>query len=1156
MTPDDPLPSDKRGKSPQHLNTHPSEGWRVKLYRLNTDGSWDDCGTGSILCVYKKTPHINSSDLTGDAWVYQELGEPTLCMHAEVKHSSSVVTSPPRILLRTRILLRDAYQRQGDNIITWCEPYLEDGNPAQGVDLALSFQDIAGCLYIWRQITQVQSKAAELFREAGSQSNRQHSFNSHDRENGDRKRESKTIKSVEEMAHATAAAHHANLQRQQQQEMWMSVASEAAQHHLDHQSSHAQHNQDHHSFGDTTMTYHDTCSGVVSTTQQSLHLPNPPRLANLEEIADMIAAVQHMQQRESLAMFIAQNECSYLKSLLSLFPSAENRGDYGSLATLAACVKTILLLNDPSIIELIVSDELIFEEVCSTLEYDPDLRDKANHRWFLRERAKFRTVVLIEDEELVASIHRSFRITYLRDTLLRPTMDESSLSTLSSLQTFTHADVVKGVTMSPAASDDKGELLKDSYLAKVIRVLGRELEAICEMEWQQVEDLPPHEDLQACLSAQAEDSSIDTSTVVVTGKYPQSQNLSRVWKQYLAPQDESLASRRIRRRGSLSFLRELFNMVRISLQQSDKDDFFAVLVSMEVDLDYKTNNMTDSQTSDATNSRQMNNSESKQKSDDETLRRRDPSRSVNLLALLGTVLADPHIDVTDKGSVLEILSGIAMHEPSLIRRRCLESFMAWRKDRRVIENFFDSLGPIRLQPNEKRQILFHCPPNDFLGSLMFLLVTETDAGLLLQVSEIMRIILDTEMMTDHGPMAIGFSDEVEGLPGGGGTHNLPHEQQHVNNAGTFTSTTDQNQFLSMFYNNYVQLLASPFHYKILYPVRRIPRKVLEAQVNSATLQKMVERFQKGQGHEEPLLCMVTKNSVRSSFAVELLSFCVRAHIYRMKSYVLRSRVLGNVLKVLNKPNASSSASGERCLTLSALRFLRSILSVNDEFYHRHIIQHDLFSPVFEAFRANPVGDNLVSSAIVEMCDFIRAENIKVLLEHIVTKHLARPSTLVPSLEDVSSPYVNTFTILRKAYEKNIKGTIKAPTAEPNDVDPSNPNADVNSGYFHGSSTGRSSHVVRSEKAREDQRKFREVDEEESYFDADDDDSPSGTTSAPSGDETKDMNEKNIHRTQRMLSLTQGQLLNGSRLDGEKLLSVADFVGRDKNHLEEAANGVS
>jgi hypothetical protein len=54
--------------------------------------------------------------------VYQELGEPTLCMHAELG------TAQARVLLRTRILLRDAYQRQGDNIITWCEPYYEETN--------------------------------------------------------------------------------------------------------------------------------------------------------------------------------------------------------------------------------------------------------------------------------------------------------------------------------------------------------------------------------------------------------------------------------------------------------------------------------------------------------------------------------------------------------------------------------------------------------------------------------------------------------------------------------------------------------------------------------------------------------------------------------------------------------------------------------------------------------------------------------------------------------------------------------------------------------------------------------------------------------------------------------------------------------------------
>lgn len=56
------------------------------------------------------------------------------------------------------------------------------------------------------------------------------------------------------------------------------------------------------------------------------------------------------------------------------------------------------------------------------------------------------------------------------------------------------------------------------------------------------------------------------------------------------------------------------------------------------------------------------------------------------------------------------------------------------------------------------------------------------------------------------------------------------------------------------------------------------------------------------------------------------------------------------------------------LFFSQFRLLRAVLSVKDEFYHRHIIQYNLFAPVFDIFRANHRGDNLVSSAILEVSD--------------------------------------------------------------------------------------------------------------------------------------------------------------------------------------------
>jgi hypothetical protein len=123
------------------------------------------------------------------------------------------------------------------------------------------------------------------------------------------------------IAHAVAAAHHAGFQRQDQPEMWVNVASDGAPHqgHHSQQQHHAHHHgSSHHhlqgpsnnnngingnendhfedAVGGVIASYHETSStGGASScmnASNSPHLPNPPTLANLEEIADTIAAVQ------------------------------------------------------------------------------------------------------------------------------------------------------------------------------------------------------------------------------------------------------------------------------------------------------------------------------------------------------------------------------------------------------------------------------------------------------------------------------------------------------------------------------------------------------------------------------------------------------------------------------------------------------------------------------------------------------------------------------------------------------------------------------------------------------------------------------------------------------------------------------------------------
>uniref|UniRef100_S4RMQ4 SMEK homolog 1, suppressor of mek1 (Dictyostelium) n=1 Tax=Petromyzon marinus TaxID=7757 RepID=S4RMQ4_PETMA len=97
---------------------------RVKLYALNEDRQWDDRGTG----------HVSSSYV-------EKLKGMSLLVRAE---------SDGSVLLESKIKPNTAYQKQQDTLIVWSE--------AENYDLALSFQEKAGCDEIWEKICQVQGK--------------------------------------------------------------------------------------------------------------------------------------------------------------------------------------------------------------------------------------------------------------------------------------------------------------------------------------------------------------------------------------------------------------------------------------------------------------------------------------------------------------------------------------------------------------------------------------------------------------------------------------------------------------------------------------------------------------------------------------------------------------------------------------------------------------------------------------------------------------------------------------------------------------------------------------------------------------------------------------------------------------------------------------
>ncbi|KAK0608428.1 hypothetical protein LWI29_030464 [Acer saccharum] len=108
---------------------------------------------------------------------------------------------------------------------------------------------------------------------------------------------------------------------------------------------------------------------------------------------------------------------------------------------------------------------------------------------------------------------------------------------------------------------------------------------------------------------------------------------------------------------------------------------------------------------------------------------------------------------------------------------------------------------------------------------------------------------------------------------------------------------------------------------------------------------------------------------------ELLCFCVLHHPYRIKCNFLLNNVMDKVLLLTQRR--------EKYLVVATVRFVRTILSRHDEHLINHIVKNNLLKPIVDVFVANGNRYNLLNSAVLELFEYIRKENLKALLIYIV-----------------------------------------------------------------------------------------------------------------------------------------------------------------------------
>ncbi|XVE65534.1 hypothetical protein DITRI_Ditri08aG0007400 [Diplodiscus trichospermus] len=118
----------------------------------------------------------------------------------------------------------------------------------------------------------------------------------------------------------------------------------------------------------------------------------------------------------------------------------------------------------------------------------------------------------------------------------------------------------------------------------------------------------------------------------------------------------------------------------------------------------------------------------------------------------------------------------------------------------------------------------------------------------------------------------------------------------------------------------------------------------------------------------------TKPEILSNIC-ELLCFCVVHHPFRIKCNFLLNNVIDKVLLLTRRK--------EKYLVVAAVRFVRTILSRHDEHLINHFVKNNLLKPVVDAFVANGNRYNLLNSAVLELFEYIRKENLKLLVKYIV-----------------------------------------------------------------------------------------------------------------------------------------------------------------------------
>eukprot|EP00968_Pinguiococcus_pyrenoidosus_P013493 scaffold1221_cov237-Pinguiococcus_pyrenoidosus.AAC.4 len=130
---------------------------------------------------------------------------------------------------------------------------------------------------------------------------------------------------------------------------------------------------------------------------------------------------------------------------MAQFMAAADEAAFGlrtRLDKLCQILRFIVLLNYHPLVELLLRND-VFPRVAAVFEYDGKLKQKAEYRRFLAEQARMKEVVPLQDPELRNKITQTFRAKFLKESMIRPLIDETGVGAVNGVIVVNSSEIAE-----------------------------------------------------------------------------------------------------------------------------------------------------------------------------------------------------------------------------------------------------------------------------------------------------------------------------------------------------------------------------------------------------------------------------------------------------------------------------------------------------------------------------------------------------------------------------------------------------------------------------------------------------------------------------------------------------------------------------------------